>query len=403
MVTEGATGRPAGRGHPAARAAAPARPKSLAVAGISARAMAEAAVRDGFEVVALDLFGDADTCRAAARWLPLAEPGATRFDADCTLAALRVLAQRGDVAGWVPGSGFEAMPEVLGEGAAWLPLIGNPPEVIRRVRDPRGFFRTLQQLALPHPPVLHAAPADPAGWLLKDLQGCGGWQVQPAPAGRVPGSAAAPGQLWQRFVAGRPMSATFIADGRRAVVLGFNLQLIEPIGDRPWVFAGVVGPVALPAPAAVKLHAAVDALVAAFGLRGLGSLDFVYDEVCERWWLLELNPRPPASLACYPEAAPMAGHVRACLHGELPPVPPAPRRVEGQRIVFAPRALRLGADTAARIADRADTHDLPSAGTAFAAGEPVCSLGACGDAPADVLARLAHAHAQLIALLENEP
>lgn len=402
MVTEGVAGRPAGRGA-AARAAAPRPAKALAVAGISARAMAEAAVRDGFEVVALDLFGDADTCRAAARWLPLAEPGALRFDADCTLAALRVLAQRGDVAGWVPGSGFEAMPEVLGEGAAWLPLIGNPPDVIRRVRDPRGFFRVLQQLALPYPPVVHGAPTDPAGWLLKDLQGCGGWQVRPAPAGLLPGTPAPPGQLWQRFVAGQPMSATFVADGRRARVLGFNLQLIEPIGDRPWVFAGVIGPVALPALVAAGLRAAVDALVAAFALRGLGSLDFVYDDRSERWWLLELNPRPPASLACYPDAAPMAGHVRACLHGELPPPPPAPRCVEGQRIVFAPRPLRLDEATAARIADRADTHDLPSGGAVFAAGEPVCSLGARGDAPADVMARLAHAHAQLIDLLETAP
>jgi predicted ATP-grasp superfamily ATP-dependent carboligase len=48
---------------------------AIAVAAISARAMAEAAVSDGFKVVALDLFGDTDTRRAGCR---SARPAACR-------------------------------------------------------------------------------------------------------------------------------------------------------------------------------------------------------------------------------------------------------------------------------------------------------------------------------------
>jgi len=39
---------------------------TIAVAALSARMMAEASARDGFDVVALDLFGDADTREAWA-------------------------------------------------------------------------------------------------------------------------------------------------------------------------------------------------------------------------------------------------------------------------------------------------------------------------------------------------
>lgn len=52
--------------------------QTIAVAAISARAMAEAAASDGFKVVALDLFGDVDTRRAASRWMPIGASGRDR-------------------------------------------------------------------------------------------------------------------------------------------------------------------------------------------------------------------------------------------------------------------------------------------------------------------------------------
>jgi predicted alpha/beta hydrolase len=65
--------------------------QTLAVAAVSARAMAEAAAQDGFDVVVLDLFGDLDTRRAASRWLPIGAPGSLHIDGVRVLAALREL------------------------------------------------------------------------------------------------------------------------------------------------------------------------------------------------------------------------------------------------------------------------------------------------------------------------
>ena len=102
----------------------------------------------------------------------------------------------------------------------------------------------------------------------------------------------------------------------------------------------------------------------------------------DRVLVLEVNPRPPASLALYGRVGSrgvLGAHLRACRHDELPAaamVAGAP--VNGHQIVFAPRALRLDDATLTRWATGSQLHDQPRAATRFAAGEPVCSVSAWG-------------------------
>lgn len=373
----------------------------IAVAALSARLMAEAAVRDGFDVVALDLFGDADTRAAASQWIGLGEPASLEIDDALTLAALRELAQRGEVSGWVAGSGFEGRPRLLAEGAQLLPLIGTAVSAVCRVRDPALFFDHLASQGIRHPPVRLGAlartlPDDGARWLVKDAFGCGGWQVRRATPELL---ADLPAQHYlQQQAPGVPMSATFVANGRQAVILGFNELTVRRFGTRPFVFCGVVGPVALDPLAASRVQAAVRALTSAFELRGLCSLDFMRDG--DEIAVLEVNPRPPASLALYGDGV-MAAHVQACLHGVLP-APPAKRaQVGGTEIVFARHGGLVDAALAQRLAARPDTHDLPCAGTRFAAGDPLCSLSARGPDADAVRAALHQAREALLDTLET--
>ena len=351
--------------------------QAIAVAALSARPLAEAAAREGIDVVALDLFGDRDTRSAASRWFPIGCPDALCIDAAALLDALRMLASRGHVQGWVAGAGFDGRSELLEQGAACLPLLGTAPADVRRVRDPASFFGFLRSHGIGHPPVRHHASEDTAGWLFKDAGACGGSHILRAfDAG---GGAASPLGYWQREVSGVAMSATFIANGRDAVLLGHNEQIVRAAGGRPFVFCGVCGPVPVSAPVAGEVAAAVRALVATFRLRGLGSLDYLLDG--ERVWVLELNPRPPASMALYPDAGGagvLRAHLRACLHDELPNPPRPAACVGGTEIVYATRALRLDEAHADALAARPGAHDLPHAGTAFAAGDPLCSVTASG-------------------------
>ena len=126
---------------------------ALAVVSLSARMLAEAAVDDGFEVVALDLFGDADTRRASAEWHRVGDPASLSIDGAELLSVLKALAQRGSVAGWIAGSGFEGRPDLLESGAALLPQIGTRAGAMRRVRDPQTFFGFLDARGIAHPMV----------------------------------------------------------------------------------------------------------------------------------------------------------------------------------------------------------------------------------------------------------
>lgn len=376
----------------------------LAVAATSARVLAEAAVRDGYDVIALDLFGDVDTCRAATRWFALGAAGSLRIEGDALLSALKVLARRGDVDGWIAGSGLEGEPALLAHAASVLPLIGCMPDATRRVRDPQRFFAALEALGVPGigaPAVRKTLPDDGAGWLVKDARGQGGWHVRRAPP--TGGAALPPHHYAQREVRGVPMSATFLADGRDALVLGFNEMIVRPIGASPFVYCGVVGPVPLAPETARAVVRAVRALVAEFSLGGLASLDFMLDG--DRVQVLEINPRPPASMALYPSLPLVAAHVAACRGGSLPAWAPADdaRQVEGTEIVYARRPFVLAEPVARTLADAPHVHDVGCAGTRFRVGDPVCSVDAHGASADDVRARLAESRDRLLSLLERCP
>ena len=373
----------------------------LAVAALSARMLAEAARDDGLDVIALDVFGDADTRRACSQWLPIGAPAALRIDAGMLLAALSQLAQRGDVIGWIAGSGFDAQTDLLARGAAVLPLIGTPADVVRRVRDPQVFFDELDRQGIAHPPVRMTAPMQASmgmpGWLVKDAWGCGGWHIRPAICGEL----APAHHYFQREVPGTPMSATFIANGSDACVLGFNQLSVRRFGARPFVFCGAVGPVPLPPEVAQRIGAAVRGLTAAFSLRGLASLDFMLDGAAVS--VLEVNPRPPASIALYGQQRVVTAHLRACLDGELP-LESSVRSgggVQGTEIVFAPRPFALDAAAAQRLAYFAGCHDLPFAATHFNAADPVCSVSAQGGTAAQLRGLLAQRCAAVHQFLET--
>jgi uncharacterized protein len=374
--------------------------KRIAVAGVSARALTEAAAREGFGVIALDVFGDLDTGRAATRWQSIGAPQMLQLDAMLLQGALAQIARDDEAQGWIAGSGFEGQPDLLDAGHRLLPLIGNDAATVRRVRDPHAFFGVLDAHGVAYPPVRYDAPADARGWLRKDFAGCGGWQVHRAE--ETSNDALGKTQYLQRWHDGAPMSATFIADGQRARMLGCNLQLSREVGQAPFAWRGVIGPLPVSDAVQVQVMAALQALVGTFGLRGLCSLDFLLREPGPRVEVLEVNPRPPASLDLYAaHGLPVIdAHVRACDGGGLdavPTMPPLPPR--GNAVVFARRDMMLGPAAAHWLAAQAHVHDVPQRATSFLAHAPVCSVSAAGDDIAAVQEQLQqHADALLGAL-----
>lgn len=349
----------------------------LVVAALSARMLAESARRAGWRVIALDLFGDADTRAAADDWHQIGDAATLRLDPARTHAALERAARLPGVMGWVAGSGFEGCPQLLQAPFASLPLLGNPPQAYEAVRTPARFFELLATHGIPFPETLARRPRETSGWLRKDASGTGGWHIRRAGTRGDPVSEGHPDRYFQRICAGRSMSALFVANGRSAAVLGFNEQIIVPQRRHPFTWRGAIGPLQVPAGLAAQVRDAIRTIVASTRLVGLNSLDFLFDG--ERFLVLEVNPRPSATMALYDGhelPSLLALHVRACSGEafELPACATHAPPIRGEQVVFARASHTVSPAFVAKAQQRGWCHDIPPAGSLIAAGTPLCSV-----------------------------
>ncbi|CAN7298120.1 ATP-grasp domain-containing protein [Caballeronia sp. LjRoot29] len=349
----------------------------IAAVGLSARMLAQSARRAGLNVAALDIFGDRDTRRYAPLWFDIGGEGLS-IDAQRLFDALERTARLPRMLGFVMGSGLEPLMQDLCSALRLPRLIGNSAGASAAVREPRRFFALLDRLGIAHPEVCHAAPLDPAGWLFKRADGCGGTHIEALDS--TSNTPAANG-YFQRMSAGRSMSALFVAARRKASVIGFAEQLSESVGNRPFLHTGSIGPADIPPQIMDDVTTAISAIVANTGLVGLNSIDFLLDG--DTFQVLEINARPSSTMTLYETAAPeawprglIACHLDACLEGRLPTrtSPASTRSKAGQRVVFAPRSLIVsGPFSDACLTDPA-CHDVPHPGMRIGAGEPVCTL-----------------------------
>lgn len=351
----------------------------IAAVGLSARMLAQSARRAGLNVAALDIFGDRDTRRYAPLWFDIGGEGLS-IDRERLFDALERTARLPRMLGMVAGSGLEPLMQELCSAPRLPRLIGNSAETTAAVREPHRFFALLDRLGIAHPEVACSPPPDPAGWLLKRADGCGGMHIETLDS--TPKTATA-NDYFQRLAAGRSMSALFVAARRKAFVIGLADQLSRAAGNRPFLHTGSIGPASVSPQVMADVTAAIGAIVADTGLVGLNSIDFLLDG--DAFKVLEINGRPSSTMTLYETAAPeawprglIACHLDACLDGRLPAhsstFPTATRTKAGQRVVFAPRSLVIsGPFSDACLSDPA-CHDVPHPGARIGAGEPVCTL-----------------------------
>jgi predicted ATP-grasp superfamily ATP-dependent carboligase len=340
--------------------------------------LAELAVADGYEVVALDRFGDVDL-RAVA-------PGATARSND----ALAALAADTGADALVYGAGFENRPDLVARMARGRELLGTRPELLARVRNPWALGDAARAAGarapetrpadeLPQPARAAPDEAVPAGWLRKPRQGGGGRGVRVWRGGSLRRS-----EILQRRVHGLSCSAVAIGDGRRAWVLGLTEQLHRAPGFQ-WM--GNVTPPRLPdgerAELDGQLRAVCAEVAARFGVRGAFGVDAVWDG--RHAWVLEVNPRPPAGLELFGPGS-FKAHVRGARGLAAPPTgsTPAPGCAKVKLVLFADRDLRAP-DPGWWPADL--VRDVPRAGETIRRGAPVCTLVSAGASAPELATR----------------
>lgn len=324
---------------------------------MSARGYAQAAVNCGYEVITLDAFADADTCRIAkqAVKLKVIENGldVTEFK------HLFSMLEFSNCAGFLYGGLFDNAPDLLAWVADCIPLTGNQPEVMKTSKR-FEFFTMLDDLQIKHPEVSLTKQLE----LVKQLGGTGGTHIQCASNSQLKQS-----QYFQHKVEGIPVSLLFVADGAVAKTVGVNLQLLAPTPELPYRYGGVVSQYPLPHHAQQELELAAQKLTQALGLRGCNSLDAIFDG--QHLWVLELNPRLSASFDLYPNLMP--AHLQSCA-GNLPTLPSSKHAV-AHCVLYAEREICIPAD----FIWPTETMDIPlvtmgKSSVRIAQDMPICTV-----------------------------
>lgn len=372
---------------------------AILIAGQSGRALAQAARRAGLRPFVLDLFGDEDTLALAEahRTLP-GRFGTGRLGGEAVLSGLDALAAfaGGKPLGVVLGSGFEAVPQLMTEIAARYSLFGADATTVSMLKEPFAFGALCERLAIPHPAITADPVAPRRAWLLKRVGGSGGSHIRAATTGAAP-----PGHYFQARMPGSAYALNVLTDGHDLEVLSLTEQWSAPNAIRPYRFAGAIarGQNEASAVDTSMLDAITDSvrrLVAATGLRGLASADLLIDG--DAWWLLEINPRPGATLDALDrrETSLLLAHIEASL-GRMPELGPPPGDAAGSEICYAARRYACMSP----LSWPEFARDRPRPGSVVGCDAPLCTVTATGPDAATVREMLRERTRTIAALLDQ--
>ncbi len=330
---------------------------------LSGRALAASAWHGGSALRVLDAFADQDTRVYAQNCaqLPVGRHGfldtifAPGWIADKFNGKLNIVA----------GSGFEFRPALLDELALRGNLFSNPAELIASSNNPFLLSKILNKINVKYPEVRQSPPKTASGWLRKTAGSCGGAHVRCFQAGMR-----LTGHYLQRRVPGSVCSVVWLADGRRACLLGCSQLLQRAPEQGDFRYAGALSRRRLPGEAQRRLPELLNSLVQQTGARGLCGLDLIVTPEGELY-VLELNLRPPASFELFDQGPGLfALHVQAC-RGLLPRLPgewSCPPRALA--LCYAPCAVHIPGTC--RWPDW--VRDRPHPGSRIPANAPVCTV-----------------------------
>ncbi|MDD1652408.1 MAG: ATP-grasp domain-containing protein [Methanomicrobiales archaeon] len=333
------------------------------VAGFSTRHVAQSAAAAGYDVVSVDHFCDRDLSLYTSDRISFS-------DVDEIPDCIAEMARRHRVDWLVTTSGAETLHTPI-------PLLGNGPGIAARFLDKARVQEFFESAGIPVP---SRVPEGMFPAMVKPLSASGGWRNRvvcsekdlAAWRDEYPGM----DHLLQQVVEGTPASVSCLCNGKGAVALACNAQILRGEDPAPWGFAGSLTPFSHPLSGHMAAFAARAA--AASGCVGSVGIDFVLEKDA---WAIELNPRFQATVDTVERALGVnlfRLHVDAC-RGILPARPFRPRQHVLRQILFAPRTLVVREDLMGLLPRVAD---IPWPGTRIAEGDALISVFGWGPTPA---------------------
>jgi predicted ATP-grasp superfamily ATP-dependent carboligase len=354
----------------------------LIIVGASARAAAFSALRAGLRPWCVDLFGDVDLrARCPVTVIP------RQLYPHGLLDVVRGSAPEGSL---MYTGGLENHPEIVRRLAECRPLVGNEPEVLRRVRDPWALAEALPGQT-PRIEWDRALVPRDGTWLAKPRRGSGGSGIEPWTDASRPRR----GTYFQEIVSGLPIAAIYDAPTNAPCrFLGATQQLVGQawLHARPFAYCGSIGPLTLASDVLQAFEGIGQRLQAAFHLRGLFGVDAILQDNLPL--VLEVNPRYTASV----EVLEYAALSRT--------MPIASEDFIGKAILFARGPISFSAwgpwdldEVDVPAGEMPAYADIPMPGTEIDPGQPVLSFFVRGGSTAECLQRLQNQAATLDRLL----
>jgi predicted ATP-grasp superfamily ATP-dependent carboligase len=327
----------------------------LLIVAQSARYLAEAAARSGYQVWAADCFADSDTIAVCERFIRIE----SLDNPQRLLEQIKDLSQ-GQSCLLIAGTGVEQFYPLIEQLPAHIHWRGNPVKTLRLTQQSAPFFALLDTAKIAYPETLWSYPKQPADYVLKRDQTWGGTNIQSATQPLAEQS------YYQRRIDGQSVSVLILADGKSCHLLSIHQQYNRPDSfQRDYLQR----PVILSESQLQQLKQTAQKLAMICELRGLNSIDFIVDK--QRCLVLEINPRPSASVEFLSRDYPLLDwHISACEDYIDPPAIKAPTHSQRLVTLYAeydcqvPKAMNW--PTAA--------HDIPEAQTIIKQGQPICSL-----------------------------
>jgi uncharacterized protein len=332
--------------------------RPLLIIGASGRAAAMSARRAGYEPTVIDLFGDADT----------------RAVAECHVCSwddyphgIAVLAEKLPPMSFRYTGGIENHPSVIAELSKRHTLIGNGPDVLKKVRDPAAWTHLLKGYGFSIPKLAIPGSKPPRGgeWVRKPFASSGGLGVRLAKPTDLFGITDPDcGYFLQEFIRGPVMSAYYRSAWPGCELRGTTEQLVgEPwLHAKDFLYCGSILPAVIRDETRERLVLIGKALTDWANLDGEWGLDFVLRDRTPV--PIEINPRYTASAELYDH------HDGP---GEI-----------GKAVYYAPRRIvfpKTGpwADSLSRVRARTlqpvpEYADIPDPGSVIEAGRPVLTL-----------------------------
>lgn len=331
------------------------RPLVLVIAQ-SARFLAQQAAREGYLVRAVDQFNDVDLVSVCEQTLTFAD-----FN-QLNMADIRqsIVQLAGDTpATLIAGTGAEVIYPLFNQLPPQITLANNTASCFHQCHSPQQWFALLQKLQIPHPQTCFEKPASSDKWVFKPASRWGGTQIQlmtDIPINK-------PG-FYQRLIKGQAFSVLFFADRNGWQWLSTQSQ--QPLPDR-FIHEHLRNHFPLTPVAHEQVTTTIEKLTQTLQLRGFNSVDFILSEQLDTL-LLELNPRPAASMQFLDSQSLISAQIRACVDDK--PASIASASLE-QTLIY------LFASQSGHVREHAhwpdSCHDIPATGQSVEAGDIICS------------------------------